>query len=111
MNFDLKMPVINSVKETFGQRKTAVGVFGTTGATGLSQWMNWIPNDIGKLASLVAMICSIVYVIIQIVKAIDDHKMRTLEIREADLLLEELEKKHAEDGIIPPEDSTAHLKN
>lgn len=42
---------------------TGGAVAAGTGTTGLVQMMNWIPDDIGKLACLVSIIVSIVIIV------------------------------------------------
>lgn len=41
-----------------------------TAATGVAEWMKWIPNDIGKLATLVGIILSVVLIISHTTKGI-----------------------------------------
>lgn len=41
-------------------------VAGSTTATGLSTWLNLIPNEIGKLATLVGVILSITIIVMHI---------------------------------------------
>ena len=42
--------------------KVAYGVSGTTATTGIADWLNWIPDDIGKLATLVGIVLSLVLI-------------------------------------------------
>lgn len=65
---------------------------GTMG-TGLATWMEWIPNEIGKLATLVGILLSVTLIVMHI------RKMR-YEARESDLrvqlLREQLRKERGE---------------
>lgn len=57
---------------------------GTTG-TGLGTWMDWIPNDIGKLATLVGICLSITILIIHWRKELRDTEARERARQEEDL--------------------------
>lgn len=46
--------------------KVATGVVAGTTSTGVGTWLYWIPNDIGKLASLVGIILSIVLIAVHV---------------------------------------------
>lgn len=42
--------------------KTAIVVSGATTASGVSTWLDWIPNDIGKLATVIGMFLSMILI-------------------------------------------------
>jgi len=71
---------------TDGRLGSAVAT-GTTG-TGIATWLQMIPNDIGKLATLMGMVLSIVLILSHILKMRQD--ARESELREA-LLLKQLD--------------------
>ena len=46
--------------------KVATGVVAGTTSSGVGTWLDWIPNDIGKLASLVGIVLSIVLIAVHV---------------------------------------------
>lgn len=54
----------NVVQDT----KTAVATATVTAGTGISSWLAWIPEDIGKLATLVGIMLSIVLIYVHLRK-------------------------------------------
>ena len=67
-------------------------VAGGTMGTGLATWLNLIPNEIGKLATLVGIILSVVLIIMHTRKIRQDARESSL--REA-LLQEQLKREKA----------------
>lgn len=67
-------------------------VAGSTTATGLSTWLNLIPNEIGKLATLVGVILSITIIVMHIRKM--RQEARESALREA-ILSEQLRREKA----------------
>jgi len=61
--------------------KTAVAVATGTTATGVSTWLEYIPDDIGKLATVVGVILSIVLIYSHIKKGRLERRKLELEIR------------------------------
>lgn len=60
------------------QRTAAVVSAGTT-ATGISSILEWIPNDIGKLAVLVGIVLSLVLIFVHLINGYSEHKRLGLE--------------------------------
>lgn len=61
--------------------KTAIVVSAGTAATGVSSWLQWIPNDIGKLATIAGIALSVVLIYSHIKKGVLERKKLELEIR------------------------------
>lgn len=72
--------------------KVATGVVAGTTSTGVGTWLDWIPNDIGKLASLVGILLSLVLIAVH-VTVFKKHRL------ELEMLKEEHQKRRAEDKI------------
>ena len=53
-----------------------------TAATGAAEWLNWIPNDIGKLATLVGICLSVVLIGTHLWRAVLEYRRHRVEIRE-----------------------------
>jgi len=81
-----------SIKENLTQlatdTKTAAAVGSITTSTGVGTILEWIPNDIGKLATLVGVILSAVLIFTHIRKGNIEYRKIKLEIK----LLEERQK-------------------
>ena len=45
-----------------------------TTTTGVAEWLNWIPNDIGKLATLVGILLSLVLIGTHLTRAVLDYR-------------------------------------
>lgn len=60
--------------------KTTGVITTLTTTSGLGTWLNFIPGDIGKLASLVGMFLSIVLIFYWIQKAVFEIKLNRLEL-------------------------------
>lgn len=67
-------------------------VAGSTTATGLSTWLNLIPNEIGKLATLVGVILSITIIVMHVRKM--RQEARESALRE-EILREQLRREKA----------------
>jgi hypothetical protein len=78
--------MMNTVSNALQNPKIATLVSAGTGATGTATMFDWIPGDIGKLASLIGLVLSLVFGYFAIEKAIEDRKNRKL-------VREELEKR------------------
>lgn len=78
--------------------KTAVTVSGATTGAGLGTYLDLIPNEIGKLATLIGIVLSIVLIYVHLKKSQLDSKRITLEMeilkqREEDRRREVAERK------------------
>ena len=73
-----------SVKEWFygaiSSPKVATGVSATTTGTGIGTLIDWIPSDIGKLATLVGIALSLVLIYTHLRKGRIEYKKTKLEI-------------------------------
>ncbi len=69
--------------------KTAFAVAGATTATGVGSLLDWIPDDIGKAATLIGIILSLVLIFTHTVRMYLEYRKYTVEL---DILNAELEK-------------------
>lgn len=76
---------------------TAAGTIGT----GLATALNWIPDDIGKLATLVGIILSVVLIWNHWRKGRNEERKNRLEIEMLELQLERKRQDDAPDCVIP----------
>lgn len=76
---------------------TAAGTIGT----GLATALNWIPDDIGKLATLVGIILSVVLIWNHWRKGRNEERKNRLEIEMLELQLERERQDDAPDCVIP----------
>jgi tellurite resistance protein TehA-like permease len=83
---------MNSLLTAFSSPKATGGTVIGALATGAVTTFNWIPNDIGKLASFIAVIIAIVVLIAHIQKLIHSRNIGKLEERKLILEIEEKEK-------------------
>jgi hypothetical protein len=72
--------------------KTAAATTATTTATGLSDWLNIIPDDIGKLATLIGICLSCVLIRIQLKKGKLEYEVKEMEKRKLTLEIEQQEE-------------------
>jgi hypothetical protein len=77
---------------TDGRLGSAVAT--TTTGTGLATWMQMIPNDIGKLATVVGIVLSLVLILSHVLKIRQD--LREAALREA-LLIKQISA-HPQEG-------------
>lgn len=59
---NIRAELISAIQST----KTAAGVSTITTGTGVGTMLDWIPNDIGKLATLVGIILSLLLIYVHI---------------------------------------------
>ena len=78
--------MMSTLTHALQNSKIAAFVSAGTGATGTMTMFDWIPGDIGKLASLIGLILSIIFGYFAIEKALSERKSRKL-------INEELEKR------------------
>lgn len=89
------------VTELAQNDKVAATVAAVTTSSGAATWFNWIPSDIGKIATLVGIVLSIVLIITHWRKGRAEHRKLMMEIdvlaeREAERL--ERARKRREQG-------------
>lgn len=87
--------------------KVATGTAGATIGTGLGTALDWIPNDIGKVATLVGIVLSLVLIWNHWRKGRNEEKKNRLEI---ELLLLQLERERRQDAP-DPVNPTDHPSN
>lgn len=76
--------------------KTGVAVGAGTFATGMANWMECIPNDIGKLVSLIGILVSVIMLIYHVRKDRREERMSRIRYR---VKQEELRKLKKENGV------------
>lgn len=74
-------------------QRTAAGVSAVTTATGISSILEWIPDDIGKLATLVGIVLSLVLIFVHLINGYSEHKRIELENEKMKLEIEKLKIK------------------
>jgi len=57
-----------SIKDLLTDTRAASAVSGTTVTSGLATWLDMVPNEIGKLATLVGTVLSLVMIYVYIQK-------------------------------------------
>lgn len=82
---------MNVIERVVTDVKTAAGVAATTTGTGLAAWLEKIPPDIGKLATLVGIVLSCVLIVTHIKRYVIDKKLKDLQIAELEAKLKERE--------------------
>lgn len=86
------MSVKEGVQQLASNPKIASGVSAMTTGTGLGTFLDWIPNDIGKLATLVGIVLSLVLIYTHWRKGRIEYQKTQLEI----LVLKEKEAERIE---------------
>lgn len=69
------------IEEIVESTKVATFVSATTTGAGVSTIFEWVPDDIGKLASLVGIILSVVLIYFHIRKIIIDEKVNKINMK------------------------------
>ena len=69
---------MNMLTHALQNPKIATFVTASTSATGTMTMFDWIPGDIGKLASLIGLVLSIIFGYFAIEKALHERKTRRL---------------------------------
>ena len=89
--------VIESITRFVGEAghnvKLAASTSLATATTGTVTWLEWIPADIGKLATLTGLILSTILIYTHIKKAKRDKELHTVEMAKKNLELEMLQKR------------------
>lgn len=89
------MSVKEGVQQLASNPKIASGVSAMTTGTGIGTFLDWIPNDIGKLATLVGIVLSMVLIYTHWRKGRIEYKKTQLEI----LILKEKEAERIEAAL------------
>lgn len=88
----IKHQISQEVANIASSPKVATGIVAATTGSGVGTWLDWIPNDIGKLASLVGIVLSLVLIAVH-VTVFRKHRL------ELEMLKEEQRKRRAEDKL------------
>lgn len=89
------MSVREGLQQLASNPKVASGVSAMTTGTGLGTLLDWIPNDIGKLATVVGIVLSMVLIYSHWRKGRIEYKKTQLEI----LILKEKETERIETAL------------
>ncbi len=69
-----------SIQEVAQNAKIAAATSLTTAGSGMATWLEWVPSDIGKLATLIGIILSSVLIYTHIKKSKRDEEKHALEM-------------------------------
>lgn len=72
--------------------RTSGSVAAATVLSGTGQWLNWVPDDIGKLATLLGIVLTIVMIAVQLNKVYWDNKKNKKFLIEQDLRIKKMER-------------------
>ncbi len=72
--------MLNQVSQTVSDVKTAAATSAATVTTGSATWLEWIPSDIGKLATLIGLILSSVLIYTHLQKLQRDRERHEIEM-------------------------------
>lgn len=75
--------------------KTATSTSLATTTTGVATWLDWIPNDIGKLATLIGMVLSTVLIVYWARKIRSEHISDKLKHEQMRLEIERMRQNNA----------------
>lgn len=79
---------MSAIERVVTDVKTAAGVATATTGTGLAAWLEKIPPDIGKLATLVGIVLSCVLIFTHIKRYVIDKRLKDLQIAKLEAELE-----------------------
>lgn len=92
--------LINSIARSVGEAASSVKVAASTSiataGTGAAAWLEWIPSDIGKLATLIGVILSSILIYAHIKKLQRDKELHAVEMAKKTLELEILQSRAKE---------------
>jgi len=71
--------------------KAAIVVTGTSGATGTATLLDLIPDDIGKLATIISMTLGFVLIVSHGIKMVREHRLGNIEFQLKKRQLEDLD--------------------
>ena len=83
--------IIQSANEAAHNVKLAASTSLATATTGTITWLEWIPADIGKLATVIGLILSTILIYTHIKKAQRDKELHAIEMAKKTLELEMLQ--------------------
>jgi hypothetical protein len=86
------------VNEILSNPKAASAVSVTTTTTGVATWLDWIPNDIGKLATLIGGVLSIVLIVYWSQRTVTEIMKSRIDIERDRLELEKERRKFENDA-------------
>jgi hypothetical protein len=90
----LKNFVQNAASELVQSAKIATGVSAATTTSGIATVLEWIPTDIGKLATLIGLILSTVLIFTHWKKSKRAGEIHDLEKRKLEIEIENLESEN-----------------
>lgn len=90
----MKQQMTQFVKDVAQEPKVAVGVSAATTGSGLGYLFDWIPSEIGKLATLIGIILSLVLIYTHIRRGLVEYRKGELDIKIAEARLEEIENRN-----------------
>lgn len=76
----VKLIIQDSIQQISQSAKIAAATSGATAGTGALTWLEWIPSDIGKLATLIGLTLSIVLIYTHIKKYKREEEKHKLEM-------------------------------
>ena len=76
----MKNIIQGSIQEAAQSAKIAAATSATTAGSGMATWLEWIPSDIGKLATLIGLTLSIVLIYTHLKKYKREEEKHKLEI-------------------------------
>lgn len=76
----MKNIIQDSIRELAQSAKVAAATSATTAGSGMATWLEWIPSDIGKLATLIGLSLSVVLIYTHIKKYRREEEKHKLEI-------------------------------
>lgn len=76
----MKLIIQDSIQQISQSAKVAVATSAGTAGTGTLTWLEWIPSDIGKLATLIGLALSTVLIYTHIKKYKREEEKHKLEI-------------------------------
>lgn len=76
----MKNIIQDSIQQISESAKVAAATSATTAGSGMATWLEWIPSDIGKLATLIGLTLSIVLIYTHLKKYKREEEKHKLEI-------------------------------
>lgn len=76
----MKNSIVQFVSDVSQSPKVAAVVSGATTSSGIATVLNWIPSDVGKLATAIGIVLSITLIATHVVKFIRDSEKHKIEM-------------------------------
>jgi len=73
--------------------KAAIVVTGTSATTGTVTFLDLIPDDIGKLATMISMVLGLVLIVSHGIKMVREHRMGKIDFQLKERQLQDLDEK------------------